>query len=100
MATFLKWAGALWALLGLADVVVGFSKEVSPTVGAISLMFNGLVFCFPGLVLFALGARMASGKAEKRGVDVRLRDLTKLKENGQITIEEFDSRRSAILQEV
>lgn len=86
----------------------------SGTAGGLTfgLMLNVLLFVVPGLIVYGLGARMASKPTvkqdavvapsvrEPRSVESRLESLRELKEKKLISDEEFSSRRQRILEDI
>jgi hypothetical protein len=99
MGKFMMVAGGIWAGLGALNVLSGMWQGVSSGVLTISIIFNGVAFCFPGLVVYALGARMAKPKSPTRSPSDRLTDLDAMKAAGQISADEHLNRRAAILAE-
>lgn len=99
MGKFMMVAGGIWAAIGALNVVIGAAQGVSSGVLTFSVIFNGALFCFPGLVVYALGARLAKPKAALRSPSDRLSDLDAMKAAGQISADEHLTRRAAILAE-
>lgn len=57
----LRWLGGLWTLIGVANFVGSCRLHpASPTFVALALIVNGLIFVFPGLVVYGLGALLAT----------------------------------------
>ncbi|MGL5725574.1 hypothetical protein [Cetobacterium sp.] len=54
MGNALKIFGAIWGVLGVGNIIMTTGGE---TMMLISLIFNFLVFIFPGLILYVLGDR-------------------------------------------
>jgi hypothetical protein len=54
--------GLIWAGIGVANVFMGASNGLSTNVLSMSIIFNGIVFVFPGLVLLGIGAMIESKK--------------------------------------
>jgi hypothetical protein len=52
--------GIIWAVIGAGDIVMGFAKMGTghELLATVSLIFNFMVFIFPGLVLAGIGALM------------------------------------------
>jgi hypothetical protein len=101
MGKFMMVAGAIWGAIGALNVLMGAANGISSGVLTFSIIFNGAVFCFPGLVVYALGARLANPKtaAPSRSPTDRLTDLDAMKANGQISDDEHLTRRAAIIAE-
>ena len=67
MGSFFRIAGMLWAALGVANVALNPGWRTSnETVLSIALVFNGVVFVFPGLVILGIGELMYR-KANRKG---------------------------------
>lgn len=112
MATLLKVFGAIWAVLGLGNIVFMPWGSSSEGIQLFGLMFNVLLFIVPGLLLYGLGTRMAENSSSQKtdptvstvqeptSVEDRLQRLTDLKEKNLITDDEYVSRRNRILEDV
>ena len=59
MALLLKIVGAVWALIGMANISGMPWKEFSSGWLTFGLLFNMLLFIVPGLILYGLGALVA-----------------------------------------
>lgn len=110
IAGVLMVVGVLWAGLGVANVVTMFRQGASDSVLTAGLIFNGLAFVLPGLVLLGIGQLVhkrptapvepqSPGQPSQR-VAERLRQLDKLRANDLVTEDEFAERRSAILDDL
>jgi hypothetical protein len=64
MMTLIQIVGAVWAVLGVANVVM--SPATQGANGGLVVVFNGVLFVLPGLALFALGS-MKKKKAASLG---------------------------------
>ena len=114
MGTLLKVVGAIWALIGLGNLIGMPWSESSNGVLTFGLMFNMLLFVIPGLVVYGIGSgikkrqnaseEVVSKKSNDSpgvlSVEERLRKLNSLKEKALINEAEYESRRAEILQEV
>jgi hypothetical protein len=56
MSVLLKVVGGIWAILGSANIVMTFRNDVLSSIGAFGLLWNFVLFIFPGLVLYGIGA--------------------------------------------
>lgn len=65
MGTLLIVIGGVWALIGGGNIVGMPWTSGASGILTMGLMFNMLVFVFPGLILVGLGSRMRSKKQEK-----------------------------------
>jgi len=61
----LKVIGGIWAILGSANIVMMFRDDVSSSIGAFGLLWNLVVFIFPGLVLFGIGAAIRRSRIQE-----------------------------------
>lgn len=62
MAKLLKIGGALWALIGLGNIIAFFMQSSDAAIrlfGTIALEHNTFYYLFPGLVLYGVGRMMA-----------------------------------------
>jgi len=115
MALLLKVVGAVWAVLGAANIVgMPWGDKGSTGTLTFGLMFNMLLFVIPGLVVYGIGAgisrrqRLANASQAESTligtpsatVEERLKKLVELKDKGIITEEEYASRRAEILRQV
>lgn len=57
MNTLLRIVGAVWALLGVGNVVMMPWDIWSGTALSLGMIFNMVAFIIPGLALYALGDR-------------------------------------------
>jgi hypothetical protein len=48
--------GLFWAIIGFGNIISGFSKGISETMGLFSLIFNFVLFILPGLAIAGIGA--------------------------------------------
>ena len=59
MGSFFRIAGILWAALGVSNIVLSPGWHTgNDTMVAITLVFNGVMFLFPGLVVLGIGELM------------------------------------------
>lgn len=65
MGTLLIVIGGIWALIGGGNLVGMPWTSGASGILTMGLMFNMLVFVFPGLILVGLGSRMRSKNREK-----------------------------------
>ncbi len=56
MGILLIVIGLFWAVIGFGNIVSGFSKGLSETMGLFSLIFNFVLFILPGLGVAGIGA--------------------------------------------
>lgn len=54
LAILLMVVGALWALLGMGNIIGVMGQ--TPGAAAVGIMVNGALFVFPGLVVLGIGA--------------------------------------------
>jgi hypothetical protein len=57
MAQLLQVIGFTWALLGVGNVVMVFTRGVSARFATAGLLINVILFVLPGLAVAALGTR-------------------------------------------
>ena len=114
MGTLLKVVGAIWALLGLGNLIGMPWTGSSEGVLIFGLMFNMLLFVMPGLVVYGIGAGIkkkqdasrevmtnkSSDTSSDLSVEERLNKLIGLKEKGLINETEYERRRTEILNQV
>jgi hypothetical protein len=114
MGTLLKVVGAIWALIGLGNLIGMPWAESSEGILTFGLMLNMLLFVIPGLVVYGIGVgikkrqatstEVASSKStigsSELSIEGRLNKLNNLKEKGLINESEYESRRAEILKEV
>lgn len=114
MGTLLKIVGAIWALIGLGNLIWMPWTESSEGLLTFGIMFNMLLFIIPGLVVYGIGASIkkrrtvsmedvtsqSTGPTNELSVEERLIKLDSLKEKGLINETEYGTRRAEILKEV
>lgn len=102
MSLLLRIVGAVWAVLGVANIIGMFAGGPVPTgIGSFGLIFNMVLFVIPGLGLLAIGHRMNNGAdGRSTGSAKRLADLEVLKNNGMITDAEYEARRRSIIDTI
>ena len=72
MGSLLRIVGGVWAVLGVANIVM--SPATSGSFGGFVMLFNFMVFILPGLILCGLGeaiARKKTKSADARGADLK-----------------------------
>lgn len=105
MGNLLKWVGAIWALLGAANIFLTDSN-VSDTTRGFGLIFNMLLFIIPGLILAGIGAAISkktdAAKPANAGkpVEARLQELAGLHESGVISASDYEARKQEILRDL
>ena len=62
MSVLLKVVGGIWAILGSANIVMMFRNDVSSSIGTFGVLLNFVLFIFPGLVLFGVGAAIGRSR--------------------------------------
>ena len=102
MGVLLKWLGIVWAIIGVANIA---ATSGGGTTQAFGLMFNVLLFIFPGLLVAGLGAVLQKKSAapagpSSKGPDERIRDLKALLDTGAISQAEFDKKKAEIISSV
>jgi hypothetical protein len=114
MDLLLKVVGAVWAVIGAANIVGMPWDKGSTGILTFGLMFNMLLFVIPGLVVYGIGAGISrrrrittASQAQLTPTDIptstvgeRLKTLQELKDKWLITEEEYASRRAEILRQV
>ena len=56
MVKVLKIIGVIWALLGIANIIVGtYSDPTGQGLPTFGIMFNVALFIIPGLLVYAIG---------------------------------------------
>jgi len=114
MGTLLKVVGAIWALIGLGNLIGMPWTESSDGVLTFGLMFNMLLFVIPGLIVYGIGSgikkrqvaseEVASEKSNdvqsELSIEERLSKLNDLKEKALINEAEYESQRAEILKEI
>ena len=56
MSVLLKVVGGIWAILGSANIVMMFRNDLLSSIEAFEILLNFVVFIFPGLVVYGVGA--------------------------------------------
>lgn len=117
MATLLRLVGAVWAIIGVWNVVaMPWSEAGNETLLTVGLIFNMLLFVLPGLVVYGIGAGIARRRSaqqpsptqsaarasEQRNLSAedRLSSLADLKEKGLISGDEYENRRKEIIADI
>jgi hypothetical protein len=114
MDRLLKVVGAVWAVLGAANIIGMPWTGPSSGILLFGIMFNMLLFVFPGLILYGVGAgisrrrrvaatsqlRPPPTEAAPPTVEERFKTLVELKDEGLITGEEYSSRHAELLRQV
>jgi len=114
MGTLLKVVGAIWALLGLGNLIRMPWTESSNGVLTFGLMFNMLLFVIPGLIVYGIGSGIkkrqvaseetvsskSNDTSSELSIEDRLSKLNSLKEKSLINEAEYESQREEILKEV
>ncbi|MEZ5530936.1 MAG: hypothetical protein R3E69_00975 [Steroidobacteraceae bacterium] len=111
MATLLRIVGALWAVVGVLNLIGMPWRTSGQGLLTFGLMFNVLLFILPGLVVIGIGEAIsrrskqqppASPQAATQSASIqeRLTKLDDLLSSGSITAQEHASRRAEILKEV
>lgn len=54
MKVFIFWIGLIWAVIGVGNIG-GSAGQVSDNIFVFGMIFNFVLFIFPGLVLVGLG---------------------------------------------
>jgi hypothetical protein len=62
MSVLLKVIGGIWAILGSANIVMMFRNDVSSSIGTFGVLWNFVVFIFPGLVVYGIGAAIGRSR--------------------------------------
>ena len=70
MSVLLKVVGGIWAILGSAYIVMMFRNDVSSSIGVFGLLWNFVLFIFPGLVVYGIGAATAASHGPLRRATV------------------------------
>lgn len=113
MGTLLKVVGAIWALIGLGNIIGMSWTESSDGVLTFGLMFNMLLFVIPGLVVYGIGSgikkrqvasvevatKKSNDAPSELSVEERLSKLNSLKKKALINEAEYERRRAKILKE-
>jgi DEAD/DEAH box helicase domain-containing protein len=71
MGTLLKVVGAVWAIIGLGNLVGMNWEESSEGILSFGIMFNILLFVIPGLVVYGIGAGIKGRQVSSIEVDKR-----------------------------
>jgi hypothetical protein len=69
MAILMQIIGFGWAILGAANLIGMFSKDVGEGIATIGLLVNVLLFILPGLVVGSMGVNMKKRQAGPRAND-------------------------------
>lgn len=111
----LKVLGTLWALIGLANLVMMPWDTAGELLLTSGLIFNFLVFVLPGIVIYGIGALLANKSApapaatapstdarepKAKTVEERLSALQALKDKGLLDDDEYATRKNFILRDV
>ena len=102
MAAVMKWIGVLWAIIGVANIVL-VPSTASQAVHGFGLVFNMLLFIMPGLVVAGIGLSLqrrasAAASAAPASVETRLEDLERLRSRQMITEDEYKAKREELLR--
>jgi hypothetical protein len=62
MSVLLKVVGGIWAILGSANIVMMFRSDVSSSIGTFGVLLNFVLFIFPGLVVYGIGAAIGRSR--------------------------------------
>jgi len=62
MSVLLKVVGGIWAILGFANIVMMFRNDVLSSIGAFGILLNFVLFIFPGLVVYGIGAAIGRSR--------------------------------------
>jgi hypothetical protein len=62
MSVLLKVVGGIWAILGSANIVMMFRNDVLSSIGAVGILLNFVLFIFPGLVVYGIGAAIGRSR--------------------------------------
>ena len=62
MSVLLKVVGGIWAILGSANIVMMFRNDVSSSIGTFGVLLNFVLFIFPGLVVYGIGAAIGRSR--------------------------------------
>lgn len=106
MAGVLVVVGALWAILGVANLVGMDWRNLSSGIQTYGLMFNVVLFILPGLVLIGIGESIRKKNSQTpaptpKGSNIdRLKELDRLLAIGEITEVEHAKKRAAILEQI
>jgi hypothetical protein len=71
MAILLIVLGAIWAVIGLGDIVsMPWGGEHSSALLTFGLMFNVILFVIPGLILFGIGGLLGRNRSRPKAPPV------------------------------
>jgi len=62
MSVLLRVVGGIWAILGSANIVMMFRNDVSSSIGTFGVLLNFVLFIFPGLVVYGIGAAIGRSR--------------------------------------
>ena len=62
MSVLLKVVGGIWTILGSANIVMMFRNDVSSSIGTFGVLLNFVLFIFPGLVVYGIGAAIGRSR--------------------------------------
>ena len=62
MSVLLKVVGGIWAILGSANIVMMFRNDASSNIGTFGVLLNFVLFIFPGLVVYGIGAAIGRSR--------------------------------------
>lgn len=105
MSSLLGIVGGLWAIVGVANLVMFDWNTSGSGLQTYAVIFNMVLFVIPGLILMGIAKRLDSRKeatstpAALSAAD-RLANLDALLAAGTISQQEYDGKRAEILQSV
>jgi len=85
MSVLLKVVGGIWAILGSANIVMMFRNDVSSSIGAFGLLWSFVLFIFPGLVIYGIGAAIGRSRHPRMIEHCRPRPTEAILESWQST---------------
>ena len=62
MSVLLEVVGGIWAILGSANIVMMFRNDASSNIGTFGVLLNFVLFIFPGLVVYGIGAAIGRSR--------------------------------------
>lgn len=66
MSMFIRLVGLAWAFIGGGNIIMMPWSDGGEMLLAGGVIFNGVLFILPGLVVYGIGAMIASNKGAKR----------------------------------
>jgi uncharacterized membrane protein YkvI len=85
MSVLLKVVGGIWAIVGSANIVMMFRNDASSNIGTFGVLLNFVLFIFPGLVIYGIGAAIGRSRHTRVIEHCRPRSTEAILESWQST---------------